>query len=151
MTSAPTTPTRLDVVHIDEFPRLSAQQRLNLAQLSDFLRTQAPPEQFRMQNFRQDNGTPDESYTCGTIACAVGWGPAAGIAPLKLETWRKYATRCFGASQFVVEVGSGRLWNFLFSCDWRSADVNTPEQAARRIAYFLEHGIPTEFSYDQIF
>jgi len=72
--------------------------------------------------------------TCGTVACAVGHGPAAGIAPLGcLEWWSDYARRVFDLTH--------REHYWCFDGNWSQVD-NTPHGAAKRIRHMLEHGAP---------
>jgi hypothetical protein len=77
-------------------------------------------------------------YECGTIACAVGHGPGAGIMPtLADETWPNYAERVFGAFSDPAEDILVHAW--CFDGIWSEHD-NTPEGAAKRIIYMLDHG-----------
>lgn len=135
--------------------RLSDEHRSNLAKLSAYLRTQAKPEHFHMAAYFcqledlekltdlemdaivdipvYDAGNP---ATCGSAACALGHGPAAGITvPPTVRLWWDYAFECFGIRAASFE------WNFVFGADWCSFD-NTHQGAADRIDYYLEHGVP---------
>lgn len=72
---------------------------------------------------------------CGSVACAVGHGPAAGI-PFSHEDaqcWALYGDRVFGLSE--------REWPWCFGYSWVNAD-NTPHGAAARIRYMLACGVP---------
>jgi hypothetical protein len=82
-------------------------------------------------------GAPDYN-ACGTVCCAAGHGPNAGIDPLPGENWGTYIDRCFAAP------ADSPLFDWLFDGGWADVD-NTPEGAAARIDYFLEHGIPADF------
>ena len=75
---------------------------------------------------------PAMTTECGTTACAIGHGPAAGIAPGERESWGRYTSRNFTGY-------NNDIFDQLFASRWASAD-NTPEGAALRIYYFLEHG-----------
>jgi hypothetical protein len=79
---------------------------------------------------------------CGTVACAAGHGPAAGI-PFKSGefelgidndwgniNWNRYITRAFGVELTFV-------FDFLFGSKWRIYD-NHHYGAAARIRYLLD-------------
>ena len=71
---------------------------------------------------------------CGTVACACGHGPMAGIKPRPHDTgWGTYS------DQFTC--GSVHAMTFFFAGDWSAFD-NTPQGAAKRMEYALQHGIP---------
>jgi hypothetical protein len=85
---------------------------------------------------------------CGTTACAIGHGPAAGIElePVEIETrdvdgvkivtgidFNRYAER------FVPGTAGGRYWNFLFGDSWEPVD-NHHYGAAARIRFMLDKG-----------
>ena len=73
-------------------------------------------------------------HKCGTSACAVGLGPSLGIAvPAGCTDWCDYAEEAFGAS--------GIAYDWLFHSDWHPR-YPTARDAADRIRYALEHGIP---------
>ncbi len=76
--------------------------------------------------------------TCGTVGCAVGHGPYAGI-PKSNQTWVEY-------SQNFVENSYSSAFQFLFGGAWRRHD-NTKIGVVRRIAYYLTHGVPKDFKY----
>jgi hypothetical protein len=67
---------------------------------------------------------------CGTVACALGHGPDAGICflPEERNNWYQYSQR------FID--GDNDLWYWLFSDQWSVID-NTPHGAAARIRYVL--------------
>ena len=139
--------------------KLTDFQRTNLDTLASFLERHIPPPEFDMSRFiRITNKTPYwadafEPYECdaakyeqcGTVACAVGHGPLAGIPAIPGEGWIMYASRCFIGS--VTEEDNGfegeynRLFKYLFGEKWASFD-NTPQGAAARIRYFLDKGLP---------
>lgn len=83
---------------------------------------------------------------CGTVACAVGHGPAAGILVPRhmVDThniypidWNAYAGLFLGAVSF--REGSAFYW--LFESAWENYD-NTHYGAAARIRYLLANGSP---------
>lgn len=142
---------------------MTSEQRANLAKLSAYLK--ALPEdyaRFEMATFlgvnrrdtsdifempeleqylRQNGGPPG----CGTVACAVGHGPAAHIFMTEKEItggfagapdWDAYVERVFGTEDDTFE--------WMFGGDWHRCD-NTPLGAAKRIDYFLAYGVPEDF------
>ena len=66
---------------------------------------------------------------CGTVGCAIGHGPHAGIPKSPLENWKDYSCRVFDLSSID--------WDFLFSGKWADVD-NTPHGAANRIRWRLQ-------------
>ncbi len=133
----------------ENFP-LTDYQRANLAKLANYLDSVEPPK-FDMRWF--NNGTFNKGCTgspnvCGTVSCAVGHGPAAGIEPCPDDTWASYAKR-----EFVGYDGDDNeayidnpVFDFLFDSDWEDVD-NTPAGAAARIRYFLKNGIPVSYRF----
>lgn len=124
----------------------SPDQRENLARLADFLTAIHDcdmPTHFDMWNFFVDadetkrRPVRQEDYECGTIACAAGFGPAAGVPALPDESWDGYIKRAFG----VGSVGVSHDAIFLFNAHWAMTD-NTAEGAALRIRYALDYGVP---------
>ena len=111
-----------------EQPSLTPEQRANLAKLADYLVT-VPQSAFDMADYQQKTD-------CGTVACAVGHGPEAGVQKRDCESWNQYSDRVF-APQF-------ESWGWCFSDHWSVAD-NTPQGAAARIRYMLEHGVPSNW------
>ncbi len=126
------------------------EQAANLARLAVHLRSL--PEgyrEFEMAMYYHGRVNPDEvnhpyqleefnlhankqaGYACGTSACAVGHGPAAGIPMLwvgaRPESWLEYQSRAFGPD----------VYEALFHGSWSNVD-NTPHGAAARIAYVLD-------------
>lgn len=96
-------------------------------------------------------------HGCGTVACAIGHGPAAGIffrkvelssdstwdeeecdwLPIKEPNWDKY-------SQRFAPLDTG-LWAWFFGSGWEDED-NTHQGAAARIRYVLDrNSIPEAF------
>lgn len=76
---------------------------------------------------------------CGTIACAIGHGPNAGIRVYKDYTWQGYAERVFGAD---IHLGFGA---YLFADRWARTPDNTAADAGRRIKTFLTSGVPHNY------
>lgn len=114
-------------------------QRGNLLTLADYL-DQLPEDygKFDMERFHSRRTGPTTDIPCGAVACAIGHGPAAGIAPVHDDKgWFTYSRRVF--------TGLNRcLWNWCFSACWAHTD-NTPQGAAKRIRWALNHGIPNNY------
>ena len=112
--------------------------RVNLTMLADYLEGKLSAR-FHM-GYYQDGHTVDGhtvswrgALDCGTVGCAVGHGPYAGIPKTTSEEWGAYSRRAFISSE------SGDAWMFCFDGSWARVD-NTPQGAAKRIRYFLKHG-----------
>ena len=73
------------------------------------------------------------SNKCGTVACALGHGPSAGIMPTKDDHfWDQYSENHFG----LVWGSDG--WTHCFDVEWaQDPETNTPKAAAKRIHEYL--------------
>lgn len=136
-------------------------QRQNLAKLAIYLESLPPSyKHFDMQDYADHNGVcqladsprilaakkPNEFLAnCGTVACAAGHGPAAGIKFARAELrnrwvlWSSYVGRVFGAGEGSCDDENGELFDFLFASFWQDYD-NHHYGAAARIRYFLATG-----------
>lgn len=125
--------------------------RKNLLKLAKFLWTNAEQvqEHFAMDSFctnYEDFELRTRAHVlsirtgCNTVACAVGWGPTAGVPALPDESWQRYSWRAFRLPNW--------LWQWCFSGDWAVID-NTPRGAAQRILYMLRAGNNPQ--YDQFY
>lgn len=139
-------------------PWLTKENVANLRRLADYLDSLPEGyEHFSMEVYYVDpksaryssKTTPERAARlgmgCGTSACALGHGPAAGIVPVPNTGWGEYAFLFVGNHGFVdpqYYLPMSGLWSFLFSPNWYRPTVNTPHQAAARIRYALEHGVP---------
>lgn len=92
---------------------------------------------------------PEHLNVCGTVACAIGHGPAAGIDPQGMENWAEYSSRVFGCVSVysVVTSTGGDIYAWAFDDAWAPFD-NTAQGAALRIRYALKNGVPTIVYYD---
>jgi hypothetical protein len=118
---------------------LSEFQRSNLKKLADYLLAGKLKARFDMELFSDMEfcGT-----YCGTVGCALGHGPYAGIEKIDGEGWMKYSYRCF-----IDERESDHLnyaWKWCFEGTWHKVD-NSPEGAAKRINIILEKGVPSDW------
>lgn len=137
----------------------SEEQRANLTRLADFLESGEIEYTFDMSVYYSHRTQVEETwrwtfkrhaevYDCNTVACAVGSGPAIGLQVLESEkatfkvNWRLYSNRVFGTGADT----NVRAHDFMFSGNWFSVD-NSPEGAAKRIRYALEHGVPSVSRY----
>lgn len=76
--------------------------------------------------------TPLEVFNeCGTVGCAAGYGPVAGIEPKYGQHWMDYVNENF------CQTGQ-EVYNWIFSGTWGYVD-NTPYGAALRIQDFLDN------------
>lgn len=115
---------------------MNQEQEKNLDKLAIYLKVGNLQTGFDMLKFREA-GHEYKAF-CGSVGCAIGHGPHAGVRKELNENWTNYAKRVFG-----VDLYEGNTFAFLFSCEWQRFD-NTPEGAADRINYFLEKGLPEE-------
>ena len=130
---------------------ITPERRANLEKLSAVLKTAVPPPEFGMRGYfstekpvkiegeRYDgfdlnpHQVKKKYYNrCGTVACAAGHGPYAGIKAESGEDWSDYVDRVFTGSNYTV-------WTWLFSSSWAEID-DTPKGAAARIDAFLDRG-----------
>jgi len=93
---------------------------------------------------------------CGAVACAVGHGPEAQVCGVenflshsrRVVDWNAYCNANFVQVQSDYEsylrVSDEYAW--LFDGDWAVVD-NSAKGAAKRILYFLDHGVPEGFNH----
>lgn len=119
--------------------------RKNLEKLAAYLeKLPTNYRHFSMWDFSRVDGVETSDYSdlikypseCGAVACAVGHGPAAGIPARHGEDWNEYSDRMFDLFEDD--------WQWCFSPLWLTVD-DTPQGAAKRIRYLLEHGVPEDF------
>lgn len=132
---------------------MNNEQRANLKMLADYL-SKLPRnyKKFNIHNYyRVDNKNLSYGsvldYRCGTSACAVGHGPAAGIkinfipnSHSSVSSWNDYCEAAFG-----VECLSREYY-------WLFSEVFWPNSnhfdAAKRINQFLSSGVPDSFDHE---
>lgn len=119
----------------ESIDKLTDEQRDNLRKLADYLDSGKLKAKFDMDRFSELRINSEQ--TCGSVGCAIGHGPYVGIIKEAEENWYEYAERVFG----MVPA----RWAWLFSSNWKDVD-NTPEGAAARIRYYLEHGMPKNYA-----
>jgi hypothetical protein len=81
---------------------------------------------------------------CGTVCCAIGTAPYAGITVFEDEYWSEYAARVFGINTHNWLSIEYALYIWLFDYEWYKVD-NTAQGASKRIIYTLKHGIPSNY------
>ena len=132
---------------------MKKKHRENLLKLAAYLETLPDDyEQFDMGEYMSerdgdwmDPRSPDEQSkpVCGTVACAVGHGPAAGIRIYGDHSWEDYSDRVFG--EFEDDYFG---WDYMFGASWAYSD-NTPKGAAARIRTYVALGhSPDDWSYE---
>lgn len=109
----------------------------NLETVAAYLESGDLKAAFNMQDFAGDS-TDSYGSSCGSVGCAIGHGPYAGIPKLPDEDWCSYSDRVFGLAADL------RAWDWCFSGAWVNID-NTPRGAAKRIRYLLANGRPPEW------
>lgn len=126
---------------------ITAEQRANLLRLAHYLLHGPRLMEFNMGFYmigRHRLGViRPHNHECGTVACAAGHGPAAGIEPFHGETWYSYTRRCFIGADLDLLAADCRTW--CFASDWARTD-NTREGAAHRIIYMLKYGVPDHWA-----
>lgn len=70
---------------------------------------------------------------CGTVACAVGHAPLAGIDCGRFEQYQDIVNWLTNHNAFA--------YDWMFSGEWSCTD-DTPKGAAARIYFALDYGIP---------
>jgi len=138
---------------------IDSTRKANLLKLATYLRG-LDREKFDMGDFYEyyDNQQEDRvslspkqlelhdgPTPCGTVACAVGCGPAAGIPTTEKDEdcWDMYSRRVFvrrDVENMSHRFLAHRAWAFLFSGSWAWLD-NTPTGAAERIEFLLKNGL----------
>jgi hypothetical protein len=116
--------------------KLTQFQRENLKKLADYLLSGKLKAEFEMGRFTDDDN--DFNANCGTIGCAVGHGPYAGIEKIDGEGWMKYSYRCLIDNKTKIHDNS---WSWCFSGLWSEID-NTARGAGKRIQILLNKGLP---------
>lgn len=140
-------------------PTLTAQQRENFVKLANYLdRLPSSYKEFDMSMFAVsiDSDNPARSIVvtpaklrpgCGTVCCALGHGPLAGIEVGDAPDWLSYSEN-FLSLVFTLEtqrsIANDNAWDWCFASDWDVVD-NTASGAAARIRWMLNHGVPEDF------
>lgn len=131
----------MEHLQLEHLPlNITSEQRSNLKKLADYLLSGKLKAIFNIKTFSAGLFFDIKETTCGTIGCAIGHGPYAGIPKHVDEDWYDYARRVF--------IGDNTLsYDWLFSSAWYDYD-NTPEGTAKRILHTLEHGVPVNHEFN---
>ncbi len=116
---------------------LSDYHEKNLRTLARYLLKYVPRSgvRFHMMDYAEEGHA--YSTDCGSVGCAVGHGPFAGIEKFKTEGWYDYSSRVFG----LITLGGDTMHNWCFGGGWHLFD-NAPRGAALRILWLLDKGLP---------
>lgn len=115
-------------------------QRKNLKKLRDYLSGPLHEgSEFNMSTF-SDSTHVLSATECGSIGCAVGHGPYAGIKKRPDELWTQYAIRVFGAGfNKKTTIEECYNWHWLFDASWAKC-FPTKDDAVKRIDALLQYG-----------
>lgn len=88
---------------------------------------------------------------CGTVGCLLGsyvqnLHKLEGRKPTR-NSWIYMQWTEENLPSFLEGSFTNQNWDFLFNCDWARIN-NTPEGSVNRIEYFLKHGVPKDFKYE---
>jgi hypothetical protein len=108
---------------------ITDKQESNLRILAAYLLSGNLKANFDMEVYSENNSSGIDKTDCGSVGCAIGHGPYAGIPKNNNETWGIYTGRAFSNHIF-------HLWQYCFSPSWSYID-NTPQGAGQRILNFL--------------
>lgn len=117
---------------------LDADREANLRKLADYLDEFTPNAclAFTMSMYSESLLASTWVVDCGSIGCAIGHGPYAGIPKRRGEDWNGYSTRALLPGDY-----NHPGWIWMFSPDWVNVD-DSPKGAAWRIRHLLAYGIP---------
>lgn len=92
-----------------------------------------------MGKYARENGGIAQ-FPCGTSACALGHGPAAGVlVPEEMLIGDSVMWRVYGGLFVECNDWHNSEWEWCFSQEWAKYD-NTARGAAARIRYLLDKG-----------
>ncbi len=119
--------------------------RENLANMAEYIKT-VPPGFVDMIRFRETNvrdilAKVEQTHKCNTIGCIIGHCTILDLEENLPRHWNGDIDFTVWSKQFTGLMPSSDEWKYLFGANWSTVD-NTPEGAAKRIYYFLEHGLP---------
>ena len=127
---------------------LTEEHKKNLLLLADGLEG-IPQEFFDMGWYRSEGEITKNLTDCGTVGCALGWGPfIKGIAP-KEEHYGNYVGLYFERyTKMFMSSTYSPAWQWCFASRWRHTD-NTATGAALRIRELVNNGLPITW-WDQM-
>ena len=109
---------------------ITDEQQANLRKLATYLTSGELKADFKMNRFSHYDDKWE--VDCGTVGCAVGHGPYAGILKIAGEEWSAYSYRVFHDPR----TGGWGHYNYMFGADWLDLEPR-PDQAAARIRKIL--------------
>lgn len=123
---------------------MTPEQIENCKKLIAYLKSGKLKANFDMRGFSSFKPEIESKKTnCGTVGCALGHGPYAGVPKKITESWVDYSANAFGISQISLD----NKWSFIFSSAWKGFD-DTPEGAANRLQIVLDDKYVNNWSYN---
>lgn len=117
---------------------------VNLSKLKSYLKKGELKARFNMAVFSEIGRSGQIFTDCGSVGCAVGHGPYAGIKKKPEENWNEYTERVFGFRVLQAISAISSPWSWCFDSNWAEVD-NTAFGAAIRIEYFLRNNRVPKF------
>lgn len=108
------------------------EQLANLEKLAVYLESDELKAEFDMGEYCEEEFFHGHE-TCGSVGCAIGHGPYAGIQKFRTESFKGYSDRVFGLDW--------NDWSHCFDCKWELRD-NTARGAAARIRQVIAKHTP---------
>ena len=111
--------------------------RENLQKMADYIRA-IPQDRFDMELYRKgQHKTPE----CDSVGCIIGHCTMLDTEPLPRSLGGKIMFVEWSYRFTLLDLKS---WFWCFDSNWEKTD-NTPEGAALRIEWLLNHGLPEDF------
>jgi len=117
--------------------------RPNLALMPPFIRT-IPKDKFDMMSFREGQSKTPE---CKSVGCVIGHCTVLDPNPLPRNRFSRISFYEW-SENFTGLAKFGHEWRWCFDSNWVDTD-NTPNGAALRIEWLLNHGLPKDW-YEQM-
>lgn len=114
--------------------------KTNLLRMADHIET-VPQKMFDMEFIRRGDII---TRKCNSVGCTIGHSTVLDKNPLPRDAEGHIDFRTWSEKFTGLRMWSDG-WRFLFSDDWVSSD-NTPNGSAKRIRYFVENGLPENWS-----
>lgn len=118
--------------------------RENLQRMADHIRT-VPQELFNMEFYRSGDCKKPK---CGSVGCVIGHCTILDENPLPRIAYSNEIDFTVWSEMFTGIEDYQDEWNWCFSSGWADYRTdNTPEGAALRIEWLLNHGLPNDWEY----
>lgn len=132
-------------------PQFTKDQIRNLETLAEYLLTIPDGDpSFSMRTYTDDfaknfisHRNESDRTDCGTVGCAIGHGPYAGIPKDKGDSWDLYAELNFGAS--IMRGAHRKMFEWCFDPVWACSCYPTARDCANRIIFAINKGIPEKW------